>query len=203
MIEVVSLLGLSYTGKSTLAEGLVPRLAHEGITADIIKKDDAMQAIGQERYGEQDQTGGYSILGFLKHGRVPSKDLHAWMNKQVHTSLEHGHMVILEGGTRTRSAQAETLHDVELSEDTLRIFMMDLPFRQIISRSRQRRQESGRYDDQLLVAFGKLSGQYRGMLSSDAPHAEDPDVIQLNARLPVVELVEVTANHILDSRTET
>lgn len=113
MIEVASFLGLSYTGKSTLAEGVATRLSNEGIVADIVKKDEAMKAVGRERYGDNDSSGGYSIKGFLKHGEIPSKDLHSWMNKRISESRELGHLVLLEGGTRTRSAQAETL--VELS----------------------------------------------------------------------------------------
>lgn len=199
MIEVVSLLGVSYSGKSTLAEGLASRLAYEGIAADIIKKDAALRTIGQERYGEDDHSGGYSILGAIKHGgQIPSTDLHAWMNKQVHASLERGHKVILEGGTRTRTAQAETLSGIEVGENGLRIFMLELPFREVIHRSRLRRQESGRYDDRLPIALGKLYGQYKGMRSPDAPQSSDPDVVSLDATLPPEELVEIAANHILE-----
>lgn len=201
MIEVASLLGVSYTGKSTLAEGLVSRLAHEGITADVIKKDEAMKAVGRERYGSDDKTGGYSIKGFLKHGEVPAHELHAFMNEQIRTSLDLGHIAILEGGTRTRTAQAETLRDIELDEDGLRIFMLELPFSDVLKRARGRRKESGRYDDRLPVALAKLYGQYKGLRSPDAPQIEDIDVMVLDASLPTTELVEVTANQILESRS--
>ena len=122
MIEIASFVGVSYTGKSTLAEGVVTRLANEGIVVDIVKKDDAMKAVGHERYGENDSSGGYSIKGFFKHGEIPPRDLHEWMNRRVTESRELGHVVLLEGGTRTRTAQAETLSGIELDEGDFRIF---------------------------------------------------------------------------------
>ncbi len=195
------MLGVSYTGKSTLAEGLTVRLAQEGITADIVKKDEAMKVIGHERYGSDDATGGYSIKGFLKHGEVPAHELHAFMNSEIRTSLGLGHIAILEGGTRTRTAQAETLHDIELDEDGLRIFMLELPFLEVLRRARGRRKESGRYDDRLPVAFAKLYGQYQGLRSPDAPQLEDIDVTVLNASLPTTELVKIAASQVLESRT--
>lgn len=198
MIEVASFLGVSYTGKSTLAEGVVSRLAYESIHVDVIKKDAAMKALGRERYGEDDESGGYSIKGFLKHGEIPSTDLHAWMNKQVRLSRELGHVVILEGGTRTRSAQAETLHDIELGEGDFRIFMLQLPFREVLGRARQRRRETGRYDDMLPVAAAKLYGQYRGLSSDDAPQPNDIDVTVLDASLAPDRLVEIVAGEILE-----
>ncbi len=200
MIKVASLLGVSYSGKSTLAEGLAANLAKRDIAADIIKKDDALKALGRERYGENDNTGGYSIRGFLRHGPIPSSELHAWMNTQISKSLELGHIAILEGGTRTRTAQAETLKNIELDENELRIFMLQLPFREVIHRSRQRRSETERYDDRLPVVFAKLYGQYRGLRSDDAPKVSDPDVVGLNASLPTDELVDIVTNHIVEPR---
>jgi adenylate kinase family enzyme len=200
MIEVVSLLGVSYSGKSTLAEALVSRLEPEGITVDVIKKDEALRALGRERYGSDDETGGYSIKGFLKHGEVPARELHSYMNEQLKNSLSLGHIAILEGGTRTRSAQAETLSGVELDEDGLRIFLLKLPFREVLKRARDRRKESGRYDDRLPVALAKLYSQYQGMRSTDAPKTNDVDVTVLDASLPTAELVEITAIEILASR---
>lgn len=200
MIEVASLLGVSYTGKSTLAEGLLSRLANEGLTADVIKKDEAMKSLGREHYGSDDKTGGYSIKGFLKHGEMPAHLLHAFMNGQIRTSLDLGHIAILEGGTRTRSAQAETLQGIELDEDGLRIFMLDLPFRDVLSRALNRRRESRRYDDRLPIALSKLYGQYKGIHSQNAPQIGDFDVTVLDAKLPTTDLVEVTANQILESR---
>jgi hypothetical protein len=108
-------------------------------------------------------------------------------------------VVILEGGTRTRSAQAETLADVELGENSLHLFMLELPFRDVLSRARQRKAESGRYDDILPVALAKLYGQYQGLRSDDAPQATDHDVTVLDARLPKPELVEIVANQIFES----
>jgi predicted kinase len=200
MIEVVSFLGVSYTGKSTLAEGVAKRLATEGVEADIVKKDSAMKALGRERYGDDDATGGYSITGFLKHGRIPSAELHGWMNKQIQESLDVGHVALLEGGTRTRTAQAETLANIELDDDGLKIFMLDLPFSDVIGRARQRRRESGRYDDMLPVALAKLEGQYRGARSSDAPQVGDPDVAVLDMQRQPEELIEIVANEIFESR---
>lgn len=200
MIEVVSFVGVSYTGKSTLAEGVAERLCLEGINADIIKKDDAMKALGQERYGAGDATGGYSIKGFLRHGRIPSADLHSWMNKKITSSLQMGHVALLEGGTRTRSAQAETLEGITLDDDGLRIFLMDLPFGEVIKRARKRREQSGRYDDMLPVALAKLQGQYRGAHSPDAPQAHDADVTVLDASWHPEELVDVAVSEILESR---
>lgn len=201
MIKVASLLGVSYTGKSTLANGLVPRLAQEGIVVDVIKKDEALKALGRERYGSTDKTGGYSISGFLRHGQIPSSELHAWMNQRIKTSIELGHMAILEGGTRTRTAQAETLHNIELDEDGLRIFLLEIPFKDVLKRARGRRQESGRYDDRMPIALAKLYGQYKGMRSPDAPQTTDLDVTALDASLSTEELVEITANQIFESRT--
>jgi hypothetical protein len=198
MIEVASLLGLSYTGKSTLAEGVATRLAGEGIVADVVKKDEAMKALGRERYGDNDQSGGYSIKGFFRHGGIPSKDLHTWMNKQVTASRDLGHIVILEGGTRTRDAQAETLQGVELGEDDFRIFMLELPFREVLRRARQRREQTGQYADMLPVAAAKLYAQYKVMRSDNAPQPTDPDVMVLDAGLAPAELVEITVNEILE-----
>lgn len=202
MIEVVSLVGVSYSGKSTLAEAVKERLGDEDLEADIIKKDDAMKAIGSKRYGSSDTTGGYSIRGFLRHGQVPSSELHEWMNGRVSSCLELGKVAILEGGTRTRSAQAETLNNIELDEDGLRIFMLDLPFQEVLSRARQRRQVSGRYDDLLPVALAKLYGQYRGIHSEDAPQPDNLDVTVLDASLPIHDLASIVSDEIVSSRSE-
>ena len=198
MIEIASFVGVSYTGKSTLAEGVVTRLANEGIVVDIVKKDDAMKAVGHERYGENDSSGGYSIKGFFKHGEIPPRDLHEWMNRRVTESRELGHVVLLEGGTRTRTAQAETLSGIELDEGDFRIFMLQLPFREVLRRAKQRREQTGRYDDMLPVVAAKLYGQYKGLRSSDAPQPSDLDVTVLDASLAPAQLVEITANEILE-----
>lgn len=200
MIEVASFVGVSYTGKSTLTEGVAERLQLEGIGTVIIKKDTAMKVLGQERYGIDDTTGGYSIKGFLRHGQIPSADLHSWMNKQIASSLQMGHVALLEGGTRTRSAQAETLEGITLDEDGLRIFLMDLPFGEVIKRARKRRQQSRRYDDMLPVALAKLHGQYRGAHSPDAPQEHDADVTVLDAMRQPEELVDAVVREILESR---
>lgn len=200
MIEIVSLLGTSYSGKSTLAEGLVADLAEDDIPADVIKKDEALKVLGRERYGEDDASGGYSIKGFLKHGQIPSSELHAWMNTQIKSSLALGRIAILEGGTRTRTAQAETLKDIELDEDGLRIFMLQLPFREVIRRVRKRREEAKRYDDQLLIALAKLYSQYKGLRSDDVPKIGDADVVGLDATLPPAQLVKIVSGHITESR---
>jgi adenylate kinase family enzyme len=200
MIEVVSFVGVSYTGKSTLAEGVADRLGLEGVGAEIIKKDDAMRELGQERYGDDDATGGYSIKGFLRHGQIPSTELHTWMSGKISATLEMGRVALLEGGTRTRTAQAETLEGITLDDDGLRIFLMDLPFKEIIRRARKRRQQSGRYDDMLPVALAKLLGQYRGNRSPDAPQVDDTDVTALDASLHPEKLVDVVVNEILGSR---
>lgn len=197
MIEVVSLLGVSYTGKSTLAEGVVTGLAEVGVCADIIKKDEAMRALGRERYGEYDKSGGYSVKGFLRYGEIASQDLHLWMNKQIEVSRELGHLVILEGGTRTRTAQSETLRGIELDEGGLRIFLLQLPFRSVLERARQRRRQAGRYDDMLPVAAAKLYGQYKGLHSNDTPKPDDLDVTVLDARLAPDQLAKITVNEIL------
>ena len=202
MIEVASLLGVSYTGKSTLAEGVVDRLADESIVADIVKKDEAMKALGRERYGEDDKSGGYSINGFFRHGEISSHDLHDWMNKQVKASKELGHVVILEGGTRTRASQAETLEGIELDEGDFHIFMLHLPFREVLLRAKQRRQVTGRYDDLLPVAAAKLYGQYKGLRSSDAPQLSDYDVTILNASLAPTQLVGIVASGILEPKQQ-
>ncbi len=201
MIEIASLLGVSYTGKSTLANGLVGRLAHEGLTADVIKKDEALKVLGRKRYGNSDKSGGYSVIGALKHGQIPSRELHGWMNERIHESLDLGHIAILEGGTRTRTAQQETLSGLEITGDRLGIFMLQLPFREVVHRARQRRHELGRYDDMLPVAVAKLVGQYRGSHSDDAPQFGDSNVIPLDASLSPAELVDITASHILSSRS--
>lgn len=198
MIEVVSLLGTSYTGKSTLANGIAETLNGIGIKVDIVKKDDAFRALGTERYGDNDDSGGYSIRGFLKHGAIPSSDLHAEMNKEILRSRELGRVVILEGGTRTRTAQAQTLRGVDTNLDNFRIFMLELPIIQVIQRARQRRSESGRYDDMLPVAVAKLYGQYRGIRSADAPKLDDPDVIAFDARLKPEVLVKKAVSEILN-----
>lgn len=201
MIEVVSLLGISYSGKSTIAEALQDRLDDEGLETDIIKKDQAMRALGEERYGKDDRSGGYSISGFMRNGQIASSELHNWMNQKIRTSLELGHIAILEGGTRARTAQAETLEGIDLDEDGLRIFMLELPLREILSRARKRRQESGRYDDMLPVALAKLYGQYKGIHSPDAPQTSDPDVRVLDASMPTGKLVEIVSEDIIRSRT--
>lgn len=200
MIEVVSLLGVSYSGKSTLAAELVTTLAPYGIEADMIKKDEAMRALGRERYGEDDQTGGYSAVGTLLHGRTPPSELHAYMNEKVRASLEAGHLPILEGGTRTRSAQAETLAGIKLSDDGLHIFMMQLPLREVWRRSKLPRDGSDRYDDKKYIAPFKLLGQYRGMRSEDAPRIDDRDVTLLDAMLPTAEQARFVTGVVLRSR---
>jgi hypothetical protein len=197
-IKIASFLGVSFTGKSMLTTGLVERLGAEGVQADVVKKDDAMRVLGRQRYGDGDQTGGYSILGALKHrGVIPPGELHGWMNKQVKTSRDLGHTVLLEGGTRTRTAQAQTLEGVDLGPGEFHIFMLQLPLHRVLQRARQRMREDDRYDDSPFVAGVKLAGQYWGARSSDAPQPTDPDVTVLNARLPSAQLVEITAARIL------
>jgi hypothetical protein len=77
--------------------------------------------------------------------------------------------------------------------------MLALPFKDVLSRARTRRKESGRYDDRLPVALAKLYGQYEGMYSQDVPQAGDVDVTILNASLPKKDLVEIASNQILES----
>jgi adenylate kinase family enzyme len=197
-IKIASVSGVSFTGKSTLATGIVERLEVAGVQADVVRKDDAMRALGRQRYGDDDQTGGYSIRGALKHrGVIPSSELHGWMNERVQASRALGHTVLLEGGTRTRTAQAQTLDGVELGPGEFHIFMLQLPFHRVLQRAYQRMREDDRYDDGLLVAGVKLAGQYWGARSSDAPQPTDPDVTVLNARLPSAQLAEITAARIL------
>jgi adenylate kinase family enzyme len=200
MIEVASLLGVSYSGKSTLAESLVPRLAEVGIGADIIKKDTAVHAIGADYYGLGADASGYSIRGFMRRGQIPPSELHAWMNARVKESIALGNIAILEGGTRTRSAQAETLAGLELDNDGLAIFMLQLPFTEVLHRAKQRRKDSERYDDILPIALAKLQSQYRGTWSSNAPRISDPDVFPLNAELSPSILSEQVVERILASR---
>lgn len=75
--------------------------------------------------------------------------------------------------------------------------MLQLPLREVIKRARQRREQSGRYDDMLPVAAAKLFGQYRGLHSDDAPQLNDPDVVVLDASLAPAVLVEATVSEIL------
>lgn len=200
MIEVASFVGPSYAGKSTLVEGVAARLAEAGLTADVIKKDEVIHALGRERHGDNDRTGGYSMIDLLRYGPLPSAELHAHMNEAIHLSLSLGHIALLEGGTRTRKAQAETLRDIMLDDDGLRIFLLNLPFRDVIRRARWRRAESGRYDDLLPIAASKLASQYLRDRSPDAPQPTDPDVTVLDARQESTTLIDEVTHMILDSR---
>ncbi len=79
---------------------------------------------------------------------------------------------------------------------------MNLPFREVLQRAKQRRIETSRYDDRLPVVAAKLYGQYRGLHSPDAPHLGDPDVTLLDASLATPELVEITVSQILEPKLE-
>ena len=198
MLEIVSILGPSYSGKSNLAESVTQELLHRNIPADIIKKDDAIKAHGREHYSEEDSTGGYSVLGAIRRGELPTSNAHEWMNDKIKRSRDLGHIAILEGGTRTRKAQAETLERIDFDDDNFRIFMLELPFKEVLARAKERRKQSGRYDDGLLVASGKILSQYVKSNSADAVRPNDSDVTLLDATLSPDKLTEIVVKEILD-----
>lgn len=197
MIRVASIVGYSYSGKSTAAEMTCERLGEAGVDADIIKKDDAFSALGRERYGEGDTTGGYSITGSLLHGTIPPAELHAYMNARVSETLEAGKVAILEGGTRTRHDQAETLAGIQLEPGEFGIFLLQVPWRELLKRSRLRRANSGRYDDQLVVAAAKLAGQFMGRRKQDSPRPGDADVFLLDGMQSPADLASAMTRRIL------
>jgi thymidylate kinase len=198
MIRVSSLLGPSGVGKSTAAEGTRKILEGAGHTVQIIKKDDAIRELSTDRFGQDKPFGAFSAKGLAGSDRISQADLHRHMNKQIRSALDGGSLVMLEGGTRTRKAQRETLSGVEISDDEFRIFMMQLPFREVIKRLRRRRANGGREDDKLPIIGAKLAGQYlRPRLSSDAPRIGDADVILIDSAQHPSEVSAAIARRIL------
>jgi adenylate kinase family enzyme len=194
MIEIISLLGVSGSGKSTLANGLSARLTEIGHEVDVVKKDEAIKVLA-EKMGST----AFSAETVVGPKKITQSDLHAYMNAQIKQALEERKVVILEGGTRTRKAQAETLDGVDLDRHPFGIVMLKLPFREVIERLKQRRAEEDRSDDTYPVIIGKLAGQYlRPILSTDAPSQRDADVWAVDATLPRSELVEDVLDHILE-----
>jgi thymidylate kinase len=182
MIRISSLLGPSGVGKSTAAEGTRKILESTGHTVKIIKKDDAIRELSSARFGPDEPFGAFTVKGVAGSDRISQADLHRHMNTQIKSALDDGNLVLLEGGTRTRKAQRETMSGVLISDEEFRIFMMQLPFREVIKRLRERRSNGDREDDRLPIIGAKLAGQYlRPILSSDAPRVGDSDVIPIDA----------------------
>jgi hypothetical protein len=169
-------------------------------TVKIIKKDDAIRELSTDRFGQDEAFWCFFGLKELAGSdRISQADLHRHMNTQIRSALDDGViLVMLEGGTRTRKAQRETLSGVEISDDEFRIFMMQLPFREVIKRLRRRRANGGREDDKLPIIGAKLAGQYlRPRLSSDAPRIGDADVILIDSAQHPSEVSAAIARRIL------
>ena len=199
MLRIASLVGYSGSGKSTLAQGIDDRMSSMGYSVSIVKKDEAIQAISTEKYGDTHPFGAFSLKGLVGANRTSQHDLHNFMNQSIHEDLTNHDLVILEGGTRTRTAQNETLSGIDTEEFNFGIFLMQIPFREIIARLHARRTESNRIDDTYPILFGKLAGQWiRPLLSNDVPRPTDQDVTYLDATLPVERLADLATEIILN-----
>lgn len=200
MLEVVSLVGSSGSGKSSISSALSERLDDNHIDSVVISKDQVRADIGRERYGVDDHSKGYSIPRAIIGQSIDVRDLRIEMNRRVRAALEIGKLVILEGGTRTRGALAETLQCVDISDGQLGIYLLTVPTTVAVKRLRQRRRDGYRYDDQLVIQAAKLTGQWLGLRAHDAVHPNDSDVQILDALRPVADSVEFIARDVLLSR---
>ncbi len=197
MIEIASFVGPSGCGKSTLTENVSDLLVEQGHESVIIKKDDAIRALSMERHG--DELAYFSWHNQLDSDRIVSADLHGYMNGLIYEALSDDKFVMLEGGTRTRKSQGETLEGINPARINTTIFLMQLPFRVTARRLMERRATGERDDDTLTTITAKLIGQYmRPLISQDSPRIGDSDVIGLDATLSPDELAIVTTEHILN-----
>lgn len=189
MKAVVSLLGPSGSGKSTLAGNLATRFLDDGMSAAVIKKDEAIQKLSLERFNRA--WVGYTPLRAMLPGRFDESELHAEMNGRLLRAQDAGYdIAILEGGTRTPKAKAETLAGLE--DVPFGLIVMDIPLREIRQRLIQRRHnEAGRSDDAFPLMLCKLLGQYTKTFTTGAGMHDTPGAMVVDATQPPQELADV------------
>ncbi|KKU49276.1 hypothetical protein A3H10_04205 [Candidatus Uhrbacteria bacterium RIFCSPLOWO2_12_FULL_46_10] len=181
---IVSLLGLTASGKSTVTGLLTKTFEEEGVSCTVIKKDDAIRRLARERFGERQEWRGYApVRGFGE------QDVNAEINREILQVLGKAKVIFLEGGTRTRRSLATTLHGVEGQAD-YRIIKFDVSPLEIMRRLAGRRRRTKRIDDALPLAFFKLVGQYIRPLLTDAPSRRDHDVEVVDANQPPERVAE-------------
>ena len=144
MLRIVSLLGPSGSGKSTLGENLTAALAERGVLATTIKKDDAIREISIDKFGPAQPFGAFSLKGLFGSEKISSTDLHRHMNARILSALAINNVVILEGGTRTRDAQAETLAGIDLAQVPFGIMLLQISPLQVMQRLLERRRQAER-----------------------------------------------------------
>ena len=190
---IVSLLGPTGSGKSTLTENLTRSLGADGVSVATIKKDDAILKLSEAKYGTGKTRRGYMLFrGFSE------QDLNAEINRQILELIGKVSVIFLEGGTRTREDMKITLKGVWDKAEYV-IVKLDVSPREIVRRLRDRRKTEGRVDDHLVLAAGKLAGQYVRPRLSPSPKTGDPDVERVDAKLPP-EQVMAAARQIIENQ---
>lgn len=170
---IVSLLGPTASGKSALAEGLSGRLEASGHSVVIIKKDDVMRKLSSDIHGVGNESKAYSInSGFSQ------EDVNREINKRILDAEGNCDVIILEGGTRTRKSALVTLEGVQSGHV---IIKMDISPKTVAARLMERRATEERDDDRLIIALGKLAGQYMRPLFGQEISEMDDDVATLDA----------------------
>ncbi len=173
---IVSLLGPTASGKSTLIEQASHLLLEKGIASTVIKKDDAIRKISVERHGQGKEWRGYTPLR-----KFTETDVNREINRRLHEQIGKSSVIFLEGGTRTRKLADTTLEGIKDKADYV-IVKLDIPGREVRKRLGQRRKEKGRVDDLLILAGLKLAGQYARSRIGESPKESDPDVRVLDAK---------------------
>jgi thymidylate kinase len=172
---IVSLVGPTASGKSTLTGMAVDALAEEGVSTVVIKKDDAIRDMATERFGKGREWIGYTPLRGFGETEVNQE-----MNRRVLDQVGKAKVIFLEGGTRTHQAAETTLKDTDEVADHV-IVQLDVSPREIRHRLAERRRSSRRIDDHLALAAFKLIGQYTRPLFGEGHRAVDPDTEVINA----------------------
>lgn len=170
---VVSLVGPTGAGKSTVADILMEELVFQGHSVKIIKKDDAIKVLAGKRYHRLGYRLGY-IVGLV---RISSGDLNQEINRRLKASPAE--VVILEGGTRTTAARAITLKEVD--RELVSLYFEVRPGVLVARLRRRHRSRPRRIDDAWPLMLGKLIGQWRGSHSPEAIRPDTPGVITIDA----------------------
>jgi Mrp family chromosome partitioning ATPase len=182
---VVSLLGPTASGKSTLIVQLQAKLAELNLTSALIKKDEALRFLASERFNGKEWIG-YTPLRLMGRNGFSESDVNGEINKRLRDLIGTVDVVFLEGGTRTPKDMQVTLKDIP---NKCLILEMDIAKRELLQRIKMRRTQKGRTDDTLPLMALKLFGQFTRPLLAKR-HSDDQNKIRINANLSPQELVD-------------
>ncbi len=175
---VISLLGVSGSGKSTVAQEVTSRLSEDGLRSAIIKKDDAIRLFGSGRKNEG--------LGYIQ-GNSNETAVLGLMNLWLRQTLENVDVAFLEGGTRTPDARKITMSNTE-HEARLTIVRFDVSALNVARRLRERRHQEDRADDNMFIMAGKLAGQLYKDWANRGQTFDDVNYEVIDANRPLDEV---------------